>query len=186
MEKTIQERKERLAEIEKNRKLNVDNIGTVVKDFTSINRREGPTDVLPGSFDFMAKTDINADQGSGATAKKEAKAAIVEHVKSSGSRSSGTLGDGGKTTTSSPCATTETSASSAAPATKSKVGEVGPHSEMEQVENYNNFVITHEVSLQLDDSHCSFLPVITHCALNCPTNTTNAESAGGLQRGDIL
>lgn len=30
----------RLDEMEKNRKLNVDNIGTVVKDYTSINRRE--------------------------------------------------------------------------------------------------------------------------------------------------
>lgn len=32
--------------MEKNRKLNVDNIGTVVKDYTSINRRE-TRDVAP-------------------------------------------------------------------------------------------------------------------------------------------
>lgn len=36
----------RLDELEKNKKLNVDNIGTVVKDYTFINQREVP-DVIP-------------------------------------------------------------------------------------------------------------------------------------------
>jgi hypothetical protein len=40
----------RLEEMEKNKKWNVDNIGTVTKDKTIINTRETGPDVIPGSL----------------------------------------------------------------------------------------------------------------------------------------
>ncbi len=127
--------------MERNQKLSVDTIGTVVKDFTSINRREAP-DVLPGSIDVgMGKASLedeeeDAGKGTGAgtgagAAPASAATTVAASTSSSGSSSKPAAGSG--------------AAAGAKGKGKGTAEEVGPHSEMEVAENYNNFAITHEV-----------------------------------------
>lgn len=52
VEKNIKEKKDKLDYFEKHKKWNVDNIGTVTKDYTFINKAATTSDVLPTTMDF--------------------------------------------------------------------------------------------------------------------------------------
>lgn len=144
VEAGLKERRNRLQEMERNRKLNVDNVGTVVKDYTFINTREGSSDVLPDSLDFVQKTDINCKAGSSGSSSSSTSGTATSSSSAVASTTTGTVPPTMTTTlTKSPTASTKSSRSK-------KVGtpDVGPHSEIEAAESYNNFVLGHEDLLE--------------------------------------
>lgn len=135
--------------MERNRKLNVDNIGTVVTDYTSINRREAPPDVLPEESDAAAPAALAA--GMGKVALKEAAPEWAAAADSKPAATAGSSGDssgkagGGeakKGGEGKPAAAARAGAGGAG-----GKGEAGPPSEMDAVEHYNNFALTHEVGV---------------------------------------
>ena len=143
LEKEAAARAARLEEMERNRKLNVDNIGTVVTDFTSINRREAPPDVLPENvLDVgMGKVALEEKTGAAGSSPATATAAAAASKPAGASEPSGgeaKQGGEGKIKT--------TSGAAAVAGAGAGKGEVGPPSEMDAAENYNNFALTHEVS----------------------------------------
>ncbi len=137
VEAGLQARAARLEEMENNRKLNVDNVGTVVKDYTFINRREGASDVLPDSLDFIQKADL----GSGGA--EEAKQSSSSTTSSSSSAKPAAAA-AKATATTTPTSATPTPTTSAGP----KKPIPGPTSELEAAESYNNFVLKHERLLE--------------------------------------
>jgi cell division cycle protein 37 len=144
LEAGLKERRERLEEMERNRKLNVDNVGTVVKDYTFINTREGASDVLPDSLDFIQKTDINSKAGSSSSSSSSSTA-------TSSSSAPSTTSATGTTATTTTTTTTKTTTKHTTTTTTSKKAttpDVGPHSEIEAAESYNNFVLGHEDLLE--------------------------------------
>lgn len=134
----------RLEEMERNKKLNVDNIGTVVKDFTSINRRESTSDVLPDSLDVgMGRASLEETAAAATTAAAKGGASTSS---SSASSSSGGGGGASKRAAATAAATAAASGGKKEAAVAA-VKEVGPHSEMEAAESYNNFALKHEVRI---------------------------------------
>jgi hypothetical protein len=143
--------------MERNRKLNVDNIGTVVKDYTFINRREGTSDVLPEhSLDAgMGRVGLGEEGEKGEKGEKGKKggepvAAAAKGTSSgSGSTSSSTLAPAAAASAAASAgAATAGSGSEGGKGNKGADVGVGPHSEIEAAESYNNFALTHEVRIR--------------------------------------
>ena len=149
VEAGLKERRDRLEEMERNRKLNVDNVGTVVKDYTFINTREGASDVLPDSLDFVRKTDINSKAGSSTTTSSSSSSSTSgTAMPSSSSAASTTTTATVPPTTTTKLTTPPTGSTRSSSSKKAGTPGVGPHSEIDAAESYNNFVLGHEDLLE--------------------------------------
>ncbi|EWM24595.1 cdc37 protein [Nannochloropsis gaditana] len=135
IEKDMQQRCARLEEMDRNRKLNVDNVGTVVKDYTFINTREGASDVLPDSLNFIPKPSLDSKSAAGGSATKSTSSAVTVQSTDQLTKE--------LSTAPSRAASTDKPGGLARPS-----AGVGPHSELDAAESYNNFVLGHEKLLE--------------------------------------